>query len=402
VSASERRDLAERAGVDPGFVDRLIELGILPSKEGEPYTGGDVRRVRIVQTLERAGITLEGIARAISSGAISLGFVDTATYDRFASYTDVTFEQLSERTGIPMDLLMVIREATGSAQPAPTDHVRDDELRVVPLVELQLAQGFRPAIVERALRVFGESLRRIAETEGDWWHSELVAPRLRAGKGWAEIAALSEEISPRLSKASDEAVLAIYHAQQTHAWMKNILEGVERVLEGLGVHQRPDRTPPAICFLDVTGYTRLTEEHGDQAAAEVAGRLARIVQRSSVQHGGRPVKWLGDGVMFYFPAPVSGVVAALDMVEAGTQAGLPPAHVGLHAGAVLAQEGDYFGRTVNVAARIADYARPGEILVSQEVVDASADGAAVRFAEIGPVELKGISGAIRLHAAHRG
>jgi adenylate cyclase len=402
VSATERHDLAERAGVDPGFVDRLVELGILPSTEGGPYSDGDVRRVRIVQMLERAGIALEGIGRAISIGAMSLDFVETVTYERFASFGDVTFAELSEKTGIPVGLLMVVREATGSAQPAPGDRVRDDELDVVPLIEFQLAQGFRPAIIERALRVQGESLRRVAETESQSWHSELVVPRLRAGKGWAEIAALAQEVSPGLSETSDRALLAIYHAQQTHSWMKNILEGVESVLEGLGVHRRSDRSSPAICFLDVTGYTRLTEERGDEAAAEVAERLGRIVQRSSVQHGGRPVKWLGDGVMFYFPRPGNGVVAALDMVEAGEQAGLPPAHVGLHAGEVLAQEGDYFGRTVNVASRIADYARPGEVLVSQEVVDASADGGVVRFAEIGPVELKGVSGAITLHAAHRG
>ena len=54
------------------------------------------------------------------------------------------------------------------------------------------------------------------------------------------------------------------------------------------------------------------------------------------------------------------------------EAGLPPAHVGLHAGPVIFQEGDYYGQTVNVASRIADYARPGEVIVSQEVVDASA------------------------------
>ncbi len=65
-----------------------------------------------------------------------------------------------------------------------------------------------------------------------------------------------------------------------------------------------------------------------------------------------------------------------------------------------AEEGDYYGQTVNVAARIADYARPGEVLVSQEVVDASG-GAELAFREIGPVELKGVSGAIRLHAASR-
>jgi len=80
--------------------------------------------------------------------------------------------------------------------------------------------------------------------------------------------------------------------------------------------------------------------------------------------------------------------------------GLPPAHVGVHAGPVVFQEGDYFGRTVNGAARIAEYARPGEVLVSQEVVDA-ADGGPVAFTEVGPVELKGVSGPLRLYAARR-
>jgi adenylate cyclase len=68
---------------------------------------------------------------------------------------------------------------------------------------------------------------------------------------------------------------------------------------------------------------------------------------------------------------------------------------------VVFQEGDYFGRTVNVAARIAEYARPGEVLVTDQVMDA-ADGTSVTFNEIGPVELKGVSGALRLHRAGRG
>ena len=153
-----------------------------------------------------------------------------------------------------------------------------------------------------------------------------------------------------------------------------------------------------MCFLDITGYTRLTQERGDAAAADLATNLARLVERTSVKHGGRPVKWLGDGVMFFFKDPGPGVVAALEMVAGVAEAGLPPAHVGLHAGPVVFQEGDYYGQTVNLASRIAEYARPGEVLVSQEVVDA-AGGSDVAFREIGPVELKGVGGAMRLHAA---
>jgi adenylate cyclase len=112
------------------------------------------------------------------------------------------------------------------------------------------------------------------------------------------------------------------------------------------------------------------------------------------------VKWLGDGVMFYFANPAPSILAALEIVEGVASHQLPAARMGIHAGPVVFQEGDYFGRTVNIAARIAEYARPGEILVSQEVVEAS-EGAPVAFTDIGPVELKGVSGAIHLHAARR-
>jgi adenylate cyclase len=104
--------------------------------------------------------------------------------------------------------------------------------------------------------------------------------------------------------------------------------------------------------------------------------------------------------MFHFPDPGQGVLAALDMVEGVATHDLPPARVGIQAGPVVFQEGDYFGRTVNVASRIADYARPGEVVVTQDVVDA-ADGASVSFTEIGDVELKGVSGTLRLHMARR-
>jgi adenylate cyclase len=165
-------------------------------------------------------------------------------------------------------------------------------------------------------------------------------------------------------------------------------------MEKAGIHSRLERLP-AICFLDITGYTRLTQERGDDAAADLATTVARLVQRTSVQHGGKPIKWLGDGVMFYFDDPGRGTRAALEMVVALAGAGLPPAHVGLHAGPVLFQEGDYFGQTVNLSARIADYARQGEVLVSRSVADASQEDG-IAFSDIGPVELKGVSGTVHL------
>ena len=164
---------------------------------------------------------------------------------------------------------------------------------------------------------------------------------------------------------------------------------------------RRQARPPAIAFLDLTGYTALTEERGDEAAAELADRLATLVHETAQSRGGHSVKWLGDGVMFHFPEPRAAVLSALDLVEQTPAAVDVRARVGVNAGSVIFRDGDYFGRTVNVAARIVEYARPGEVLVSNEVKERSgSDG--VRFEPIGPVALKGLKEQLTLHSAARG
>jgi adenylate cyclase len=363
VSGYTRQEVAQQAGVDPDYVDRLVELGILTPAAGDAFSPGDALRARWVQSLERAGVPLDGMAAAVRDGALSLSFMDVTAFDRFAGLSGTTFHQLSARTGIPLELLMVVREAVGFAEPRPEDPVHDNELSVVPLIELQLATGYRPVVIERWLRVYGDSLRRIAETETGGWRSEVVMPLLASGTAEAEMLEAQADLGSRMAPFTEQALLAIYHGQQEHAWSQGFVETVEGALERAGLYRRLER-PPAVCFLDITGYTRLTEERGDEAAADLATRLATLVRRSSQEHDGTPVKWLGDGVMFYFREPGDAVLAAVEMVAVVGRHGLPPAHVGIHAGPVIFQEGDYFGRTVNLAARIAEYARPGEVLVS--------------------------------------
>ena len=399
MSGYTRQEVAQRAGVDPDYVDQLVELGILTPGAGDVFSPGDALRARWLHSFEGVGVPLEGMAAAVRDGALSFSYLDATAFDRFAGLSGTTFQQLSAQTGIPLELLMVVRQAVGFAEPRPEDPVREDELSVVPVIELQLAKGFRPAVIERWLRVYGDSLRRIADTETDWWHSEVMTPLLASGMTEGEMLQAQADLGSQMVPLFDQILLAIYHGQQEHAWNRETVEHVESALEQAGLYSRL-RRPPAMCFLDITGYTRLTEERGDEAAAELAARLATLVRRSAQEHNGTPVKWLGDGVMFYFREPADAVLAALEMVEVVGRHGLPPAHVGIHAGPVIFQEGDYFGRTVNLAARIAEYARPGEVLVSQEVVDA-AGAAPVSFVEIGPVELKGVGGPLRLHTARR-
>ena len=399
MSGYSRQEVAQRAGVDPDYLDRLVELGILTPDAAHAFSPGDVLRARWMQSLEQAGVPLEGLAAAIRDGVLSFSFLDVAAYDQFAGLSGTTFQQLSAQTGIPLELLMVVREAVGFAEPHPEDTVHHNELSVVPLIQLQLSKGFRPVVIQRWLRVYGDSLRRIAETEAAWWNSEVEMALVASGMTEGEMLQAQADLGSQMTPLIDQTLLAIYHGQQEHAWSQVFVEHVESALEQAGLYRRLDR-PPAMCFLDLTGYTRLTEERGDEAAADLAARLARLVRRSAQEHGGTPVKWLGDGVMFFFREPGAAVLAAVEMVEVVGRQGLPPAHVGIHAGPVIFQEGDYFGRTVNLAARIAEYARPGEVLVSQEVVDA-ADAAPVSFVEIGPVELKGVPGTLRLYIARR-
>jgi adenylate cyclase len=392
VTRYSRPKAAERAGVEPQDIARLIDLGILLPEGEDRFSSGDVRRVQMAKSLEDAGIPLEDVAAAIHRGALSLDFLDAASYERFAQLAAESFQQVSDRTRIPLELLTVIREAVGMAQPSPDDRLREDEMAIVRFIELQFAEGFSPAAIERVLRVQGDSTRRIADAEAAWWNTEVMEPAMAADGGPQGIS--NADLADRIAPVMEQAVLAMYHMNQARSWTANIVEGFEGLMAKAGIRSRLDRLP-AICFLDITGYTRLTQERGDDAAANLATTVARLVQRCSVQRGGKAIKWLGDGVMFYFDDPEHGVRAALEMVAALADAELPPAHVGLHVGPVLFQEGDYFGQTVNLSARIADFAQAGEVLVSQVAADASrTDG--LSFRDIGPVELKGVSGTVHL------
>jgi adenylate cyclase len=197
----------------------------------------------------------------------------------------------------------------------------------------------------------------------------------------------------------DRALMAIYRRQQELVWTEGLVEDIEAALEATGVLGRPGQVP-AMCFVDLVGYTRLTEEQGDAAAAALAEALAVLVERSAREHGGVPVKRLGDGVMVWFREPAGAVLAALGMVAQLPEAGLPPAHVGVAAGPVVAQGGDYFGRTVNLAARIAARAGAGQVLVSDSVAE-SASPEGVSFAELGELRLEGFARPVRLLEACR-
>src|SRR5215218_9629340 len=299
--------LADLAGVTEAEVARLVDLGVLVARDGaDPFLEADVQKVRLARACEEA-----------------------APFRRWAVRSSLTYRQVSQETGLPLELLGSFLEAIGFARMAPDEPIREDELEIVPLLQLGVSTGFLDQVWSTRLgRGYAEGMRLIAGVEKDVWQARLMAPLLASGADEQTARERASQLVADLNFTSlyDRALLAAYRRQQELAWTEQLVEDIEDALEETGVLGRPGRVP-AMCFLDLVGYTRLTEERGDAAAAELAESLAVLVRRSAREHGGVPAKWLGDGVMFHFRDPAGAVLAALQMVEELPAAGLPPAHV---------------------------------------------------------------------------
>lgn len=394
----EERELADLAGVPVEFVRRSADLGIVRPGDGErPYRDSDLSRVRLALAIDLAGLPLDGIGKAVAEGRIAFDFLDGAQY-RFAAHTEQTYRELCQERGLDLEILRRLHAAQGVPAPGADDLVRQDDLPMIGSLQIAMMFGVPPEPIVRMMRVYGETIRRIAEGENQFYRTYVEQPMLDAGMSVADMMAASSQFGAEYMSVMDSALLAMYHRQQERVWLGNMVEHLETALEEMGLATRPER-PPAMCFLDLVGYTRLTEEQGDRAAAELAASLASVVQGVSQRHGGRPVKWLGDGVMLFFPDPCAAVRSSLEMVEETGAAGLPQAHVGLHAGPVVQQDGDYFGRTVNIASRVAGRAGGDEVLVTDEMVNVVGDVKGVRFQDAGTAELKNVTNPVRLWRA---
>ncbi len=149
-----------------------------------------------------------------------------------------------------------------------------------------------------------------------------------------------------------------------------------------------------ILFTDLEASTPLTQRLGDEGAQEILRGHNKVVREALDEHGGREVKRTGDGIMASFPSAVSAVTAALQ-IQRGLAGGEVRVRVGLNAGEPIVDDDDLFGLSVIKAARIADRAEPGTVLVS-DVVKQLCEGKTFEFASLGPVSLKGFDEAVTL------
>jgi len=390
-------ELAERSGCSLERVQELTRLGILvPRAQDGPFDARDAHRVRLMQAFEDAGIEIELIARGIAAGKLS--YENLALFLPKPAAWSKTYEELAEDVGRSPELIRRVVMEFGLPQTAAETRLREDDIPV--LVELLTVWAeAEDDELARLARAYGQNIRRLVASDIELASSSLFAP-LRRRLTDEEMREVAGGLGIRVMALGERLMLWLRGRHLEHEILSATVQNTEDYLQELGFAPKRQPRPPAIAFLDLTGYTALTEERGDEAGADLADRLATLVNQAAQPHGGHPVKWLGDGVMFYFPEPEAAVLAGLDLVEQTPATVDVRARVGVNAGGVIFRDGDYFGKTVNVASRIADYARPGEVLVSDEV-RARWSGEGVRFEPIGPVALKGLRDELTLYAASR-
>ncbi len=263
----EPAEAAQRIGVSEDELHRFVELGILtPDSQGQ-FNPGHLRRAGLVNALAASGIPLDGLGEAVRSGQLWLDFLDAPAFERFSALSGETFGQVAERTGVPIELLLFIREAAGSAAPGPDDRIRDEELPYVDLIELEFRAGFRPAAIQQNVRTQGDSLRRVAETESAMWVSEVIETATRAGKRPDQM--LGDDFGDRNAALAERAMLAMYRLQQARAWTAGIIDQLEIMLAA-----RRTAQPARASACDV-----LPRHHRVHAAHPGAGRRGRCRSR---------------------------------------------------------------------------------------------------------------------------
>ena len=158
-----------------------------------------------------------------------------------------------------------------------------------------------------------------------------------------------------------------------------------------------ESTAATVAFVDLAGFSAITDVYGDASAIAVLGRFEELV-REALGGVGPPIKWIGDEAMFGFPDPATALQVLGRLLPAcRAEPRIPLTRTGLNHGPVLRRSNDLFGSTVNIAARIAALASPGQLLATQSVADiAIASGIVAR--DLGTVALRSIADHVPLYS----
>jgi class 3 adenylate cyclase len=403
AQAFSAEEIAAEAGIAPDRLAWLVSIGIIRPQPPDEFRFGDVFRAKLLSAVLDAGVPETVLQRAVAEGWLNLDHVDEYMPLDPGPRSSRPFAEFAASVAPRPSLIPGVYEVLGLPRPDPHMPIHAGEETIFE----RLLEGWRLSndddTVLRAARLFAEGTR--IATLG--W-VELIAEKMgrpaqeRFRRG--EIDRFAPEVMlavGTLVRLSPEMFAWLSQRYVEQQFTANIVVGIEQFLAArhLAPMPKPER-PPAIVFVDLSGFTRLTEERGDQAAVRTATGLQRDAETVASRRGGRLVKLLGDGAMLRFPEVKPSVEAALDLVEALEPPGSLSAHAGIHTGPVVERDLDVFGGTVNLASRIAAAATAGEVLTSRAVAETVHDSS-LRFERVDKRSLKGIVEPVTLFRVSR-
>jgi adenylate cyclase len=374
--------VAERAGVSQGTVRRWVKEGLIPQYNGG-WSAPGARQVGIVARLRERGYTLEQIREASDSGRLALGDVES-----FLSVPEGrhTLRQAARATGLAPELIERLFGSLGLST-LSVEAIADEDLEMLKYVAAVLDAGLPEAAFTQMARVWGQALAQIAETEVRLFHMYIHEPLMRSGVSGLQIAEQMDGMAREMVPFTAPLMNWMHGRFLAHFVEQDVIGHMEADIG--------EQAPPqghlriAIAFADLAGYTRLTEEQGDERAVSVVERFVEEVERT-LPIDARVLKTLGDEVMVVAADPVALTQWAVAF-QAQAPAGVPPPRIGIHHGEAIYRDGDYYGREVNQAARVVARAAGGEVLVTRTVVDMAEGVEGLAFKLIGEVGLKGFS-----------
>ena len=388
VPSLSAEQLAARAGTTSDRIAALAERGVLTPLEDGRYRAGDIHRLRVLDAFAAAGVTVDALVEAARQGSVDFGYYEEL-HPAPGLPSDRTYAEFRASLGRLGPMLERLFQAFGLAEPDPQSVLSAADEAFIAEWLGALDRTGDPDLAMRAVRSFGDATQRASEAALGVY-ADVVARQDAELAGLPQRAHYERVFTPwaRIARGAGELAAWLTSQHMSRAIDAYSVDETERILADSGLV--PERSVlPAIAFLDLTGFTRLTTERGDEAAAAVAMRLADVVGRIAAGHGGRVVKLLGDGVLLRFASASEAVDACLDALTALPAAGLPAGHVGLHAGPLISRDGDVFGATVNMAARVSDVTPSGELYVT-DAVRAAIDGSGHQTEAVAPMTLAGI------------
>jgi adenylate cyclase len=378
-------EAAEIAGVSPSTLKRWARARVIPVR-GERWTTAAAAQARVVARMRERGHSLAELRRAVREGRLAFGYVEDLLPGRRGS---LSRRDAAERTGLEEALIERMMSLLGTPT-AIEGTLNEQDAEAMERFADVLRAGFPLVAVLQLIRIYAQSIRKISEAEVRLFHLYVHEPLIRQGVDSLEMAEEMEGLARDLLPLTSPLMEYIHQRYLRFYIEQDVVGHMEAELGG---HQQLGRVQMAFCFVDLTGFTRYTEEEGDEEAFDLVERFVETVE-ATLPSEALMVKTIGDEVMIVSPDPVTLTEWAVGFMALFQER--PQPRVGVHYGRAVYRDGDYFGTDVNLTHRVVARALGGEVMVTTAVVDAIGRSDYLEFDPIGEVELKGFPEPVEL------